>query len=436
MTELRRPPLALRLQAEREARGWSKKEMARRLLSAAGYEGGSAESLTRQIRDWEAGKHFPRDWTTAYATAFGVDEDRLFSTRGLVQSLSEDDEMERRKLLQALTVLGVTSSPLLEALQNIRDSVDRTVGRDEDGHLDEWEDTVAEYGYSYLVLPPQRLFTDLAADLVTVQQIMSRGDGGDRLFPSWARVTSGLAALMAKTLCNLGQPRQARRWWVTAQQAADTSRDADLSLWTTGERLVHGLYERRPTPVLLRKASAITERASDTPCRGLAHIRTVRAQLLALDGQAAAATAELRRSGEVFGRLPTSVTNDTRSIAGWGEDRLRYTEAWVYAHLGQRDRLDRAVSRAHEVLPSTNHRVRAQVSLLQALGHVHSGDVTVGVRQAQAVYEGHPAEQLTTMVTSLADQVLAAVLVQSRREPAVATYRELITSGAQRREIT
>ncbi|WP_424528527.1 helix-turn-helix domain-containing protein [Sphaerisporangium viridialbum] len=77
MTELRRPPLALRLQAEREARGWSKKEMARRLLSAAGYEGGSAESLTRQIRDWEAGKHFPRDWTTAYATAFGVSEDDL-----------------------------------------------------------------------------------------------------------------------------------------------------------------------------------------------------------------------------------------------------------------------------------------------------------------------------------------------------------------------
>ncbi|MGC5014814.1 hypothetical protein ACLQ2R_28955 [Streptosporangium sp. DT93] len=55
--------------------------MARQLIRAAGYDHGSVDSLARQIRDWERGKHFPRDWTTAYATAFDVTEDDLFGAK-------------------------------------------------------------------------------------------------------------------------------------------------------------------------------------------------------------------------------------------------------------------------------------------------------------------------------------------------------------------
>jgi hypothetical protein len=69
----RRPAWAVRLQAEREKREWTKREMARRLLQAAGYTHGSLDSLIRQIRDWEKGRHFPRDWIRAYATAFDID---------------------------------------------------------------------------------------------------------------------------------------------------------------------------------------------------------------------------------------------------------------------------------------------------------------------------------------------------------------------------
>uniref|UniRef100_UPI0037C80C85 hypothetical protein n=1 Tax=Lysinibacillus fusiformis TaxID=28031 RepID=UPI0037C80C85 len=60
--------------------------MARQLIRAAGHSHGSVDSLARQIRDWEKGKHFPRDWTTAYATAFGTSKDELFDT----------EEQERR----------------------------------------------------------------------------------------------------------------------------------------------------------------------------------------------------------------------------------------------------------------------------------------------------------------------------------------------------
>jgi transcriptional regulator with XRE-family HTH domain len=73
-----RPVWAIRLQAEREARGWSKREMARRLHKAVGISTASITSLVTQIRQWERGNHFPRDWHAAYAIAFGMDQIELF----------------------------------------------------------------------------------------------------------------------------------------------------------------------------------------------------------------------------------------------------------------------------------------------------------------------------------------------------------------------
>jgi hypothetical protein len=207
-------------------------------------------------------------------------------------------------------------------------------------------------------------------------------------------------------------------------------------MWVGGEHLIHGIYERRPGPILLRKANWMADRAPGTPCRGRAQLHTVRAQLLALDGQADAANAEVRRGREVFEHLPTSVTSEISSIAGWAEDRLLYTEAWVHAYLGERDQLDHAVGRSLEILPLTDYRVRAQISLLQAFGHVRSGDVIEGVRYAQDIFETHPVEQRTTMVTTLADQVLEAVPLQMRNEPAIVGYRELLASGTQGKAIT
>lgn len=345
-----------------------------------------------------------------------------------------DDEMQRRSLLQSLAALGAASSPAAQALQRIRDGVDHALGRDDASRLGEWEETVAEYGYTYLLTPPHLLLRELAADLVTVQQVM-KGRGGGQL-PPWHRVTGGLAALMAKTLCNLGQSRLAREWWITAQHAADAAGDADLALWVRGERLVHGLYEGRPAVVLLRNADQAIGRAGGVPSRGLLHVRSVRAQLLALEGAHGQAITELEACAEIFGGLPSSVTGEVRSVAGWAEDRLRYTEAWVHAHTGDRDRLDAAVARTREVLPADDKRVRVQVDLLRAAGHVRAGDTTEGVRLAHAIYEAQPDEHRTVMVTSLAGQVADAVPARHRADPVVVGYTELLTSGTGRKAIT
>jgi len=55
--------------------------MARQLKKAIGLHGPGTDSLSRQIYDWERGKHFPRDWTSAYAKAFQMSEEELFGDR-------------------------------------------------------------------------------------------------------------------------------------------------------------------------------------------------------------------------------------------------------------------------------------------------------------------------------------------------------------------
>lgn len=85
MGKARKPPpaWAVRLRAEREARFWSQKEMARQLYEAAPPEVQSTfpsrASVMRELRDWEAGRWKPGSrYKRLYALAFGIDESVLF----------------------------------------------------------------------------------------------------------------------------------------------------------------------------------------------------------------------------------------------------------------------------------------------------------------------------------------------------------------------
>lgn len=77
-----RPLWAIRLRAEREARGWGKRRMARQLLTTVGapLDETRIRSLTRQLRHWETGRHFPRDWASWLAETLDVDETELFGS--------------------------------------------------------------------------------------------------------------------------------------------------------------------------------------------------------------------------------------------------------------------------------------------------------------------------------------------------------------------
>jgi hypothetical protein len=112
---------------------------------------------------------------------------------------------------------------------------------------------------------------------------------------------------------------------------------------------------------------------------------------------------------------------------GWGEDRLRYTETWVYARMGDTRETDLAARRALELYPSTDNRTPVQIDLMQAFSRVRCGDLSEGIRHARSVYEALGADERTTMVDFLAKQVAAIVPNEARDRPEVAAYRELLS---------
>lgn len=383
-------------------------------------------SLRRQILDWEAGKHFPRDWATAYADSFGTSRQRLFSEESSPTTSGGDeaDEMERRRLLQALAALGVSITPAAHALDQIRAGVDRTFGNDD---LDTWEQTVAEYGYQYIRQPPAQLIADLATDVVTVQQIAKTQTESSR-YPGWSRVASGLSVCLAKTLSNIGQTRLARDWWGTALRAAKTSGDRELALWIAGERTIRGLYEDRPLPILLKEADAALADAPAAVTRGRMSVLAGRAQVLAALGSPAAAQA-MRDHLDAFEAWPANQHGDIASDLDYGEDRPRYVQAWMHAHAGNAEECSEAVAQAKRLYARVDARSHAQVELIEALGRVRAGDISEGIRHAATVYSAHPAEHRTVLVHRLATNVLDAVPPSRRELDAVNDYRALVSAG-------
>jgi hypothetical protein len=337
----------------------------------------------------------------------------------------EENEMERRRLLQSLAALGIAITPLTDALETIRRRVDRALDGGGAQQVGEWEQIVAEYGYAYVASPPRQLVSGIAADLVAVQSVMDRIDEGDPRYRDWSRISGGLATLMAACVADQDGPRAARHWWGTAQRAADASADLDLRLQVRHKRIVHGLYEGRPLPALLREAAAAEELAGGHACAGLAGVRSGRAQLLALDGQQEAARAELRRAEEVFGRLPASVTSGVATFHGWAETRLRFTETFVNAYLGREAETDTAAGQALKLYPAA-HRAAIQIELLQALSRVTSGDITEGVRHAHQVYSATSPEQRNNLTDDTARRVVQCVPSDQRQRREVAAYYDLV----------
>jgi transcriptional regulator with XRE-family HTH domain len=348
-------------------------------------------------------------------------------------AITEDyEEMERRRLLQSLAALGVNISPLGHALETVRTVFGDTIGYDDRNNLDHWEETVVEYGYSYLATSPTSLIPELAADLIAIRSIVRRIPRDSSDYQSWCRVSGALSGLMAKSLSNLGQSRYSRQWWNMAQHLVDVSGDHNLGLWVRGQRIIHGLYENRPFQVLSRQADAATGFAHGHICAGLADVSTGRAQVSVLSGDYLSAERELHRSEDILSQLPPSVTEDTSSVMGWGEAQLRYTEAWVYAHMGNETETDRAIERALQLYPESDSRSPAQAKLMQAFARIRSGDINEGIRHARAVYEPLVTEQRTTMVDALALQVLNSIPLEAQKRVDVTEYRSLVATSSQR----
>lgn len=427
MADHERPGWAVRLQAEREARGWSKPAMARALFEAVDLRPNrkQVESLARQIRKYERGEHFPRDWSAAYATAFDTTEEDLF---GWVDGGDDNEDVDRRKLLGLMATAAATGALARDA-EPLRDAFDAAVAADAgDRDADAWERVAHDYAREVGWARAALLQPELAVDFAELTRLLSaaRGTARTRLIHTAAQ----LAALMAITLTNLGEGRAARRWWRTAARAADQTGDHQAAALVRGRAAVFSLYTGTARTTVIDAAEEAIAVGHGSPCAGVASGYAARAQALAELGRHDEAAAALDDLRGVFEQLPDAVRSERGSQWGWSVGRLHYVTSLVHTCAGNIGSAMAAQDAALAVYPQRNWQIRGQVEMHRAGALIRAGDVDEGARHMTQVLSALPAEQRCdgllrgSALTSLA---LAAPAHATR--PAIQQARDLITTG-------
>jgi hypothetical protein len=274
-------------------------------------------------------------------------------------------------------------------------------------------------------MAPVDMLDSLTVDLIAIQLAISR-ENNEAAKGELRRVGALLAHLMAIAVGGLGRLPEAVRWWRTARRVADKAGDPYTSTWIRGHEVVRALYERRPLSAVLTLVEQAERHAVHTPATAMPTLLAGKAQALAMRGQADDAEAALRQLREVFAGLPSEVTGNRESWFGWPEYRLRFTESFVHAELGQFEQATEAQDRALTIYPPMYIHGPAQIQLQRARCLVDCGDTTGGVRHAQDTLAGLPSTHRGLATVELGRKALAAVPGKERRLPAVAEFAEYL----------
>jgi transcriptional regulator with XRE-family HTH domain len=348
----------------------------------------------------------------------------------LLAAEGDADMLDRRQFLGlgSATSLGAIAPSL--AVEATRHGLALSLAEARaDSAADEWCEIVWEYGYSYISMPPQELLQSLMVDMLGLQVAIERGSRSTPM-NELRKYGATLASLMAMTIANVGDVRQARRWWRTARNLAEESGDPSTIMWIRGREVVRGLYEARPTAAILQMIEQAESFANGSTPTDRAELMSGKAQVYALAGRRSEAEAALHEVRAIYDSLPPETIDNRDSIYGWPEDRLRFTESYVFTYLGDANEATTAQDRAIKAYPSKYRRGPAQIELQRALWMVNAGDVATGVRHASAALQSLPSKDQIRPIVALAKEVLGAVPAPQISKPAVVEFRECLELSA------
>ena len=234
--------------------------------------------------------------------------------------------------------------------------------------IDEWRELVAAYGRSWFVTKPGELLSVLHSDLEELQ-IQASYEHNEVHKRELFRVGALLSGLLAKELTDVEQSHLAHRWWGTAQQFAEASADEFARSWVCGSLGIELLYiQASPSSVL----SLVHEVEKSG---GVLHgeLLGAKAQALSLIDRKDEARHAVRRMESMVEQIPRDIVNDSRSIFGFSEDRMRHTESYVYSHIGDIALARASQQRACALYGQKKPNQKALVNLHEALCLHHEG---------------------------------------------------------------
>ncbi|WP_280336476.1 hypothetical protein [Nocardia wallacei] len=339
----------------------------------------------------------------------------------------EVDDVLRRTFLANASLAGVGTAVSLEMA---RHGLNQAMAEGAAADIADWYEIVREYGEIHVTDTSSRLHELLLTDVLSLQLAL-----GQTANPARRRRFYEIGALlshyMAQAVGDLGQRREAMRWWRTARLAADASGDLRTMLYIRGRAAIREIYDGRSPTSILESIGEADELMATGPVAGLPSLLAARAQSYALLGRAEEAESDLRALRDVFAELPSDMT----ACHGWHcwaypEERVRFTESFVYSHLGNVAAAEAAQQAALCLYPPNIVRGPTQIELQRALCHVRDGDCAEGARHAINTVNRLPAEYRTRFVMGLSEQVYEAIPSEERGSAAVADLRELIRSDA------
>ncbi|WP_454195990.1 hypothetical protein [Nocardia sp. Marseille-Q1738] len=335
----------------------------------------------------------------------------------------EVDDVLRRTFLLSASAAGVG---MALGLESARHGLNRAVSDGFSVDVDDWHEIVREYGAAAVTHTAAELHEMLLVDVLSLQ--MALGMSSD---PAQRRALYKIGALLSQYLAqavgDLGQRREAKRWWRTACYAADSSGDRHTMMHVRGRKAIRAIYDGQSPEIIIDEISKSHDLIADGPAVGRPSLLAARAQSFALLGRAEDAESSLVALRETFAALPSQMTNDH----GWHcwaypEERVRFAESFVYSHLGDTRRAEEAQSAALGLYPPNSRRGPVQIELQRALCLVTTGDPTQGAGYATTTLEALPTEHRTQFVMGLGEQVLAAVPSDQRRTRSARELHELL----------
>ncbi|MEU6034603.1 hypothetical protein ABZ801_04275 [Actinomadura sp. NPDC047616] len=342
----------------------------------------------------------------------------------------EQGPVKRRDLLQdgVKVTAGATVAPVLAALtQAWQISEPKLPGASvSQAMIDDWEDAALVYGQRARHEPPATILETLAVEFSSIAPHLAR-EQPKEVRKGLTHAAARHAMLIAGKFVDLGDRREASRWWTKTRTLSDESGDTMLASWVRSREALTRRGDASEDPsellVLAQKARRL---AGDRPSAPLSSALAAEAMLLAQLGRFDEAVISLRKAETAFERMPASTVLDPhwarRGEGLWFDKSLIYTLV---------DDVRRATEAQDTVLSGrspedglTATSVRLHAAAVQA-----RTDPKTGMEEAARIIDAIPAQYRRTRYMTAARMVLEVAPEKARALPVAKELREL-TAGA------
>ncbi|MEV7004954.1 hypothetical protein [Streptosporangium sp. NPDC051022] len=392
------------------------------------------------VSRWESGDHRPPvEAVEAMDTALGAEgklislgfraavadsnRPRKSTVEAKASTRDEDDDVERRRLIRGAAAVAVSGAvaPVLAALTDAwQASEPRISGASvSQAMIDDWESAADIHARRAYVDPPAVVLAGLAADFADMAPHLSR-DQPEPAQSDLAHAAARHAALIAGKWFDLGNHREAHRWWAKTRTLAERSGDVLLAAWLIGREAA---YRRGDPDEDLADVLLVAQRArrlaGDRPSAPLVIALSAEAQTLATLGRHAEAITTLRQAEDTFDQLPFQPT-------GLESHWMYFDRSLIYTFAGDVKRAAEAQSAAKEFYPSKHHGA-VKIALHNAALHART-DPEQGAQQALRLMETLPAGRRDIRIKAAARIVVDVTPEKAHALPAVRELRALTTN--------